>query len=247
MRSRPFLQGDMAIFWSVQVHRELQSTQTHLRDLVRAGQVQEGFAVQALHQSAGHGRYGRPWVFLPGNLALSFVLRPSCPSARYGELSLMCGVALARALEGYDIQLKWPNDVLLSGRKCAGILLETEEDYILVGLGLNIASAPEGAAALGSNENPVIWRERILSAVGAVYKIWKEIGFEPIRAEWLEKSVPVGMEISVTTPRETLRGQFLGLDSAGNLLVSGADGTGTRMVAAGEVQMGEALAHAVGH
>src|ERR1051326_992056 len=101
-----------------------------------------GSVVVADHQTAGRGRLGRRWEAPPGSALLaSFVLRP------HRLLSLAAGVAAAEAC-GPDVRLKWPNDLLLRGRKPGGILVEATSDKAICGIGINLTCAPEGAAKL---------------------------------------------------------------------------------------------------
>jgi BirA family transcriptional regulator, biotin operon repressor / biotin---[acetyl-CoA-carboxylase] ligase len=130
------------------VHEELRSTQDLVRNLALAGEP-EGLAAVALRQTAGRGRMGREWVSPPEkNLALSLLLRPDIPPQQGPLTGLAASYAAAEALArlgGINAELKWPNDVIVNGRKIAGILLEariTDErlDFVVIGLGLNLNS-----------------------------------------------------------------------------------------------------------
>src|SRR5207244_4946287 len=111
-----------------------------------------GSVVVADQQTSGRGRLGRRWEAPPGSgLLASFVL-PVHPLA-----SLAAGVAAARAC-GDSVRLKWPNDLLVDGRKLAGILVEVASERALVGVGINLSWAPEGGAALGQSRDPLLRR-----------------------------------------------------------------------------------------
>jgi BirA family transcriptional regulator, biotin operon repressor / biotin---[acetyl-CoA-carboxylase] ligase len=217
----------VTVRWRVETHGGLSSTQDAAANAARAG-APEGLVIQALTQSAGRGRRGRAWVSPRGGLYLSALLRPGCRAARAGELALMAGVALARALPG--VRLKWPNDALLPGGKCAGILVESESAggrvaWAAVGIGVNIDTAPPGAAAVPGPLEAV--RGRTLDALADTYALWRAQGLAPIRAAWLEASAHA-LGQTVTAAGRT--GTFEGLDADGALLLSG------RRITAGAVE-----------
>ena len=208
----------MTPFWRLEVHDTLDSTQDAVAAVARAGGP-EGLVVQALEQTAGRGRRGRAWMSPRGGLYLSALLRPGCPAARAGELALMAGVALARALPG--VRLKWPNDALLTGRKCAGVLVESEAAagrvaWAVVGIGVNVDTAPAGGAAVPGPLEAV--RNRILDTLAHAYTAWRASGLAPIRAAWLEHSAHT-LGDPITAGGHT--GVFEGLGVDGALLLSG--------------------------
>ena len=103
----------------------------------------EGAVATTNEQTAGRGRLGREWVAPPGSsLLASIVLRPEVPTANLPELSLVAGRAVARAL-GELAEVKWPNDVLLNGRKVAGILAEAREGRVVLGIGINVSQSDD--------------------------------------------------------------------------------------------------------
>lgn len=186
------------VAWDLEVLEEASSTQ----DLVKARADQgahEGLCIQALTQSGGYGRHGRNWIGLPGNLFLSFVLRPGCQADEAGPMSLVVGEALAASIrpmlnDPAILTLKWPNDVLLAGEKCAGILIESSlkgeaVEWLAVGIGVNVASAPDGPfTALSAHcaEMPEVaaFRDQFLANMALAYSRWQKDGIEAIRAEW---------------------------------------------------------------
>lgn len=154
---------------------ETGSTNDDLRRLALEGAPQ-GTAVLARRQTSGRGRAGRHWSSPDGGLYLSVLLRPSMPLERWGLLPLACGAAVVATLreEGFPAALKWPNDVLLDGRKVAGVLVETrlgEERFAVVGIGANLGPAPEGVpeatglAEHGRAREPRAFAERLVRAV----------------------------------------------------------------------------------
>ncbi len=205
----------MPLEFSIEVFESLPSTQDLARSRVEKGAA-EGLVIQALEQSDGRGRQGRAWVSGQGNLTLSFILRPACSAQKIGQISLMIGVALARAI-GETAVLKWPNDVMVGGKKCAGVLIESDlqggdVNWLVVGVGVNTASAPEMGCAIDVDRDA--FRDVFLNEVGALYAHWQEHGFEDIRRQWLARSHPKGAALNI--------GAFEDLDAEGNLVVRDA-------------------------
>src|SRR5262249_51148011 len=132
-------------------HASLDSTQRRATELARDG-AEEGTTVIAETQTAGRGRLGRRWHSPPGlNVYASVILRPALPPSEVPQVALVAGLATARAVAaatGLDARVKWPNDVLLDGRKVAGILTEMEAElervrFVIVGIGVNVNAAAE--------------------------------------------------------------------------------------------------------
>jgi len=140
-----------SIWSALDVVAQTGSTNEDLLAAARAGAA-EGAVLVAEDQTRGRGRQGRTWVSVPGAaLTFSVLLRPvAVPPAAWGWLPLLTGVAVTRALRaitGVEAVLKWPNDVLVGGAKLAGILAEQAGDAIVVGVGVNVATAPDGPPA----------------------------------------------------------------------------------------------------
>jgi BirA family biotin operon repressor/biotin-[acetyl-CoA-carboxylase] ligase len=174
-------------------------------------------------------------------------------------MALVTGVALAQALEPYvpGVLLKWPNDVLVDGRKLAGILLETEigasglVDWLALGVGVNIASAPPDigislSGKTGRAMDPASIREEFLERLAVCYTLWQAEGLGPLRSLWLGKAHPPGTPLKIKLGAGGLDGYFEGLDAAGNLLLKQESGE-TRVIASGEVHFGGSeTAHVTG-
>jgi BirA family biotin operon repressor/biotin-[acetyl-CoA-carboxylase] ligase len=227
------------------------STNTHAKSLAASG-APEGTLVFAHEQTAGRGRQGNTWQGISGNLFATLVLRPALSGAALGQLSFVVAVALARAIaqllpDPKDVGLKWPNDILLRGRKCAGILLESEGrladgalPWVVAGFGVNLAAGPEGASTLPEAGAPRIKPAEFLDifepAFIGVYNEWQEQGFKPIQAAWMGAAVNLGRNIHVRLTRESLDGVFEGIDAQGALQLRLADG-GIRHISSGEVYL----------
>lgn len=200
----------------------------------------EGAVVQADTQGAGRGRFGNSWVSEPGNLYMTLLLRPKAPSRRCAQISFLIAVALADTLQSFgvpsaSINLKWPNDVLLDGKKVAGILLEMETaagngapPFLLVGIGVNIAHAPEGAIALASFDaraDTSAVRKALVETIAGLYGIWQKQGFVPIRTAWMRHVYGLGRPITARMSNASVSGVFEDVDDEGNLRMRDASGT----------------------
>lgn len=220
------------------------------RELAHEG-VPEGAVVQALSQSAGRGRFGNGWTSPEGNLYMTLLLRPARSHGESAQISFVAAVALAQACDEFGIsglQLKWPNDVLVDGKKLAGILLEADgarigdsPKFLLVGMGVNVAQAPEGGFAL-KMQNPDIeidlFRETLLNRFGQWYDVWQEQGFHAVRSAWVDRAYGLGRPIRARLSNAQSTGVFVDIDKNGSLVMKD-DSTGkARMISGGEVHFG---------
>lgn len=234
------------------------STNDEAKRLAREG-AEDGTLVWAREQTGGRGRGGRGWVSPPGNLYISLVLRPECPAAQAAQLSFVAALGAGGALGAVlpplvDLQYKWPNDVLLNGRKVAGILLEGESsggagfDWLVLGIGINVESHPAEAMypatslrAEGATEATV---ETMLEGFARHFQSWVsrwlDEGFAPVREAWRERARGLGEAIRVRLPDTEASGTFLDLEPDGALLLGLADGTRQR-IAAGDVYFSQPM------
>ncbi|HUR23602.1 MAG TPA: biotin--[acetyl-CoA-carboxylase] ligase [Acidimicrobiales bacterium] len=205
-------------FSDVRWFAELDSTNRLAADLARAG-APDGVVVGAGHQTAGRGRRGRSWDSRPGaSLLVSVILRPAPPL-----VTLAAGVAAAEACEavaGVEVGLKWPNDLLLDGVKLGGILSELVGDAAVVGLGLNLAWAPAGAAMLGRGADREVLLDAYLAGLAAPGDVLDR---------YRERCTTLGRRVRVELPAGAVEGVASGVDDHGRLLVEG------RPIAAGDV------------
>lgn len=207
--------------------------------------------VTAVRQSQGRGRRGRAWVSEPGNLYASLLLIDPCPAPKLAELPLVCGVALADAVESAAgthglISLKWPNDLLIEGAKLSGILLESEtlpdgRLALVAGFGVNCSHHPQledyptiDLAALGHRVAPELLFDRLTASMRLWLETWQAgAGFSAVRGAWLKRCVGIGGPVTVRLPERTIAGRFAGLDDDGRLLLEAASGLIT--ISAGDV------------
>jgi BirA family transcriptional regulator, biotin operon repressor / biotin---[acetyl-CoA-carboxylase] ligase len=176
---------------------------TSTQDLARAMPL--GSVVVAEHQTAGRGRLERRWESPPGTaLLVSFVLAPN------PLLSLAAGVAAAEACSP-DVRLKWPNDLLLDGKKLGGILVETTPERAICGIGINLTWAPDGAAKL---EQP---RDEVLDRLSHRIEKWTAASSDSVLRRWRELSATLGRRIRI----DSTEGVAEDIGANGELIVDG--------------------------
>lgn len=237
--------------WSLDLVASTGSTNADLSAAASAGAPDRSVLV-AEHQHSGRGRMTRTWVSPPGaGLTFSVLLRPAgVPQARYGWLPLLAGLALADAVEpfaGAATGLKWPNDLLLGGRKAAGILAEAGvPGAVVVGVGLNVGAAPDvepPATSLAEHAAAPLDRAEVLVAVlrrlDERERAWRDHAGDPdadrLRTDYRAACRTLGSPVRITLPDgAVLDGIAEDVDDDGRLLVV-EHGGGRRAVAAGDV------------
>jgi BirA family biotin operon repressor/biotin-[acetyl-CoA-carboxylase] ligase len=223
-------------------HAEIDSTNSEAKRLAEAGDPGAVWIV-ADQQTAGRGRRGRVWQTQQGNLATTLLILPE--GTQVGQLSFAAALAVSDMAASFAphaaITVKWPNDVLAEGRKIAGILLEAGPGWLAVGMGVNLAAAPEGTefpaialADLGvTPPSPDAALTVIANRFAHWYDAWVEDGFEPLRTAWLARASGLGEPIRARLPHEERNGVFEGIDENGALLLN-EQGL-VRPISAGEV------------
>lgn len=236
----------MSLAFRIEQVAEIDSTNEACRLRALAGEA-AGLVIRADRQTAGRGRRGRSWTSPPGNLYASVLLRPARPVSDAAALGFAAVTALGDVAEALlpaaaHVRHKWPNDLLINGRKASGTLLEAQPGFLVLGIGLNIASHPEdtpspatdlvseGAAPIPAQ--PLL--ERFLAAFAPLYEVWQANGFAALLPAWRRRAAGLGEMIEVRLERETLSGLFQDLEPDGTLRLRLADGT-ERRIAAGDV------------
>jgi len=235
---------------SVHYFQTIDSTNTKAYELALAG-AGEGEAVVAESQEKGRGRLGRPWYSPPYlNLYLSVILRPKISPREAPLLTLVAAVATADAVEeisGLIPMIKWPNDILLGGRKVAGLLNEIHAgadriDFVILGIGVNInmdakllpKEIREIATSLKEETGRAVSRKAFLQALlqklEAWYKIFSEEGPFPILKAWRDRAQIKGTPLRVTSCGETWTGIAVDIDAHGNLIIETEDGRQKRIL-----------------
>ena len=203
-------------------------------------------------QSAGKGRRGREWVSRTGNLFASLLYGIDCDLATASQLSFVTALgvrdAVADLLQASQrVSCKWPNDILVDGKKISGILLESTgqggevPSHIVIGIGLNVAHHPDKPLYPATNlkeQGGIDFdldqvMDRLAGSMAHWLAIWTGHGFPLIRKAWLEHARGIGEEIIVRLPDEELRGRFVDLDDSGALILEFAGER--RHITAGDV------------
>ena len=205
----------------------------------------EGDWLVALEQEAGRGRQGRTWVSAGGNFYGSTLVRLRADDPAAQTLSLAAGLALVEAIDvaapGQPLMLKWPNDVMLLGKKLAGILLERSGDRVAVGFGVNLANAPEipgrESASLGGKLEPQAFAPLLAGSFARLLDLWRHSEPGQIAQVWMTRAHPAGTHLTVhSNSDEKISGRFEGVEPDGGLRLRLGDGT-LDVVRAGDVEL----------
>lgn len=228
------------------------STNAVAADRARGG-AEEGLVVVAEHQTAGRGRLDRAWETpARSSLTFSLLVRPTVPPGDWPWLPLLTGYTVAKTLraQGYDVGLKWPNDVLAGDRKLVGILVERVETpagpAAVLGVGLNVTltadelpvpTATSLALESGTTPDRTHLLVELLRSLREAYDAWQAGGADGssrLRSSYAAACVTVGRDVRVDLPGgQVLTGRATGIDQAGRLVV--LTGDGETVVGAGDV------------
>ena len=240
----------------IETYDELDSTNAQARRRAESGDFGPVW-ITALRQTAGRGRRGRSWETASGNLAATLLFTTAKPAAEAAQVSFIAALAacdLADTCIGEGVaRLKWPNDLMIHGRKAGGILVESgtcadKTVWLAVGLGINLVHAPsdvdrpavafaELMATPPPQPGPVL--NSLATAFAHWLSIWDAQGFAPIAQAWTARAQGLGQMCEARLPNQTHRGIAEGLDPDGALRLRLVDGAILR-ITAGDVFFGEA-------
>ena len=227
-------------------HPSLASTNAEAKRI--ASSAENGTVVVAEVQTSGRGRMERPWHSPKGGVWMSVILKPRIPPNLAPRVNMAAAVAVARALEGLyalEVEIKWPNDLLVEEKKVSGILTEIGAemdllDYAVVGIGINAnidpASFPEEWRAtslsglLGRDVLRAELVQRVLVEVEAAFADL-ESSFDGLREEWRNRSATFSRRVRIITRDEEFEGRAEALEADGSLLVRRDDGRRERVFA----------------
>lgn len=231
------------------------STNTECLNRARAGDPGLHW-ITATRQIAGRGRRGRSWVSEAGNLYASLLLIDPAPMDRLHSLPLAVAVAVQNAIQSVmptgsePVMIKWPNDILIEGKKCCGILLEGEglpngHHALVIGIGINVALTPDHGLypvtslhAQGASVSPEDLFARLFVSMAEALQVWNHgQGIAEIIAQWRSAAGGIGQKITVNLPDRSLSGRFEGIDEEGRLMLDLGAGAVQR-IAAGDVFFG---------
>jgi BirA family transcriptional regulator, biotin operon repressor / biotin---[acetyl-CoA-carboxylase] ligase len=225
---------------------ELKSTNSEAKNMAQNGQAQENDVIICDIQTNGRGRMTRKWVSEKGSLYFSLVLKPEIDIKKLQQLTFLTVNSLKEAIlelfadqgdqEMPKISKKWPNDLLIDDKKVAGILIESQInqekcDFVIIGVGVNIASNPENTMFAASNlanfdlkTDSQQLLHKILDKFTANYQNWLNYGFQSTRNKWLEDAWKLNQQININCDDKKITGIFKDIDEGGNILIDEGEG-----------------------
>jgi BirA family transcriptional regulator, biotin operon repressor / biotin---[acetyl-CoA-carboxylase] ligase len=228
------------VWREVRVMDSADSTNVEVAAAARAGAA-EGLVVIAEQQTAGRGRLDRAWSSPPrAGVLVSVLLRPQVGLAAWPLVPLLSGLAVVEAIVGVaqvEASLKWPNDVLVDGKKLGGILVERVDEAVVVGIGLNVSTRAEelpvqtatSLALVGGATDREIIAKEVLRALARRYLAWADTGgaATSVIPAYRERCETIGQEVELQLPGgDVVRGVASGIDDSGRLVVRDSS-TGT--------------------
>ena len=221
---------------------ELTSTNITAKEL--AHDADDGTIVVAEVQKGGRGRLGREWLSPRGGIWMSVILKPTISLAHASRLTLVVGVAISKAMRklGVDARIKWPNDILIDGKKVCGILTEVNAemeqiDYIVIGIGINANVdmndfsddvkdvATTLLSELGEPIDRISFIQDVLFELEQEYIRFSTQPFSHILDEWISLSDTIGRQVTVTTPSKIIEGKAVGMTEDGALMIENPNGS----------------------
>ncbi len=195
---------------------KIPSTQTYALNMVATGDARDHTVIMAEAQSAGRGRYKRTWVSHHGNLYVSFIYDSE---ERDPRLSYMIAVAIAETLISFGIKprIKWPNDILIDGKKVSGTLTEYAGRFVIIGIGINIKSNPtvENYETTKLDNYVKVDKSDLLNKLMKNLDKWRRTDFPLVRARWMD--LATGLNKTVKYRGETA--ELIGINENGALLL----------------------------
>ena len=195
---------------------KIPSTQNWAHDLIADNQASDKTVVVATAQTAGRGRYKRTWVSHHGNLYASFIYKIT---ERDPRLSYAIGVAVAETLIKFGIspQIKWPNDVLIDGKKISGILIEYSQNFVVIGIGINIKNCPTvkeyATTKVGCFSSASV--NEVLNVLIKQIDKWRDSDFVAVRNRWMELAIAINENVTYHERKMKL----IGLNDDGALVL----------------------------
>ncbi|MCQ2599692.1 MAG: biotin--[acetyl-CoA-carboxylase] ligase [Alphaproteobacteria bacterium] len=206
--------------YKVLMFDKIPSTQTYAHGLIERGDAVNRMVICAAAQSAGRGRYNRPWVSHHGNLYVSIIYNaPVCRP----QIAYSVAVAVAETIKsfGVDTQIKWPNDILIDGKKVCGVLIEFIGDYAVIGIGINIRSNPTvvGYETTKLENYADVLQSELLSRLLKNMDVWLKADFDKVRDRWIKMAIGLNGNVEY-------RGQmykFTGINDDGAVILERDD------------------------
>ena len=216
------------------------STNDEAKRIIASGNIDSNLVIWAHEQTNGRGQKGRRWESMEANLFVSVTLPLTCSMDRLPELSIVTSLGVNRAIQGAlgagqeEVQHKWPNDVLIGGKKVAGILLAAlpQRDKVVVGIGVNVANCPRGLdrpvcclADFGVEIDAGGMLGRLMEEFATLYAGWHDaLSLGELGRAWMQTAWGIGQVIELDTGNSVLSGRFVGIDEHGSLLLETGPG-----------------------
>lgn len=243
--------------YNLLIFDEIDSTNSEALKLARVCRI-GNFVIWARSQTRGRGRQGSIWESGQGNLFLSILLNENIPISKQPQMSFVTALAAFDLIHSLtkqasifpDIKLKWPNDVLVNGRKISGILLESlsfnDNASLVVGIGVNVKTTPDNInqpitslADVGVSNVEI---EEVINIFMLSFEkfcsIWQQLGFIEIRKLWLKKAAKLNEFVSVNDGKGKITGIFKDIDFSGGIRLRATDGK-IHSLSAGQVFFGD--------
>ena len=218
------------------VFDDISSTNLKAKELAQEGKT-EGTVVISKTQNKGRGRFDRVWESPEGGLYLSIILRPRCQPDKITLLPLLAALSVCKTITSVCdlyVKIKWPNDVLINGKKVCGILLESESnkdglDYVVLGFGINlnveVDALPNGFNAtsisreIGIKLDYYVFLKKLLLNLSEIYTFFIEKKYAILLKEWKVNSDTIGKQVCIDTPSGKINGKAVDIDQSGFLVV----------------------------
>lgn len=195
---------------------KIPSTQDYAHDLIVNGNAADKTVIVAMAQSAGRGRYKRTWVSHHGNLYASFIYKID---ERDPRLSYAIAVAIAETLISFGLnpQIKWPNDILIDGKKISGVLIEYARNFVIVGIGINIKTCPTVKEYTTTKVNDYCNASvsDVLSVLMKKIDKWRNANFANVRERWMEMALYINKMVKY----QGRSAELIGLNEDGALVL----------------------------
>lgn len=195
---------------------KIPSTQTYALQMVANGTARDHTVIMAEAQSAGRGRYRRTWVSHHGNLYVSFIFNAD---ERDPRLSYVVAVAVAETLTAFGIhpKIKWPNDILIDGKKVCGILIEYAGQFVIVGIGINIKTNPTvpNYKTTKLDNYATIEKSDLLNKLMKNLDKWRRMDFPLVRARWMDLATGLNKNVKYRGDQVEL----IGINETGALVL----------------------------
>lgn len=231
---------------NVYVYKEVLSTNTLAKFFAEQGEVKNSIVISE-KQTKGRGRLGKTWESPLGGIWLSLIIKPDdIEQSKASLITLATGVAVANTIRSFnidDVEIKWPNDILIGGKKISGILTEATATlntikYIVIGVGIDVNFETENVSddvqelsislkeASGKKIEEVVVIKKFLEEFEKIFKEFENKNYESVLKQWRQQSYSIGKYAHITEPFDTsFDGYIIGINKEGALIVETADGS----------------------